>query len=151
MYITVDGNRALTTCGYRVDYEFLSGINVSANEDVRLSRLICDRVGLDGPVPVEFDLCPLEESLMVGLLTDTEYDIFALNRLCPGIVELRIESSFAVLDAQALSEVDAANLAFFVLEDLCLSPAGVEFDSVALAEFLILPAHRHFFVGFKAV
>ena len=146
MYITVDGNRALTACGDRVDYEFLSGINVSANEDVRLSRLICNRIGLDGLVPVEFDLCSLEEGFVVSLLTDTEYDIFTLDRLCLGIVKLRIESSFAVLDAQALSEVDAANFSFFILEDLCLAPACVEFDAVALAEFLILDAHRHFFV-----
>ena len=115
VYITVDGNRALTARSDCVDYEFLSGVNVSANEDVRLSRLICDRVGLDGLVPVEFNLCSLEERLMVGLLAYTEYDIFTLDRLCLRIVELRIESSFAVLDAQALSEVDAADLAFFVL------------------------------------
>ena len=115
VYITVDGNRALTAGGDRVDYEFLSGINVSANEDVRLSRLVCDRVGLDGLVSVEFNLCSLEERLMVGFLSDAEYDVFALNRLRLGIVELRIESSFAVLDAQALSEVDAADLSFFVL------------------------------------
>ena len=146
VYITVDGNRALTTCSDRVDYEFLSGINVSANEDVRLSRLVCNRVGLDGLVPVEFDLCSLEEGFVVGLLTDTEYDIFALDRLSLGIVKLRIESSLAVLDAQALSEVDAADLAFFVLEDLGLAPARVEFDAVALAELLVLAAHRHFFV-----
>ena len=115
VYVTVDGNRALTAGSDCVDDEFLSGVNVSANEDVRLSRLVCNRVGFDGLVPVEFNLCPLEESFVVGLLTDTEYYEFTLDRLCLGIIELRIEVSFAVLDAQALSEVDAANFPFLSL------------------------------------
>ena len=83
---------------------------------------------------------------MVGLLTDAEHYIVTIDGDLLGIIELRIESAFAVLDAEAFPEFYAFDLAAGILEDLSLAPACMQFDAVALAQLLILAAHRHLIV-----
>ena len=40
----MDGESSFLTCCDGVDSELRSGVNVSANEDVRLSSLVCERI-----------------------------------------------------------------------------------------------------------
>ena len=146
----VQGNRAFAAHGQRVDHELLAGNDVAAGEDVGFCSLVSDRIDDGGTVAVKFHLRTCQQFLPVDLLADAVQHGRAVLAAGLVVVELRIESAFGVLDADALAERDAGCLAVLGA-DLSLAPAVVDHDAVRLAEFLVFLAHGHFVIAFEAV
>ena len=149
MNASVHGFACELTAGNRIDRKPCAVVYITACEDIFFCGLEGNRICLDRAISVDFNSGSLEEVAHDDGLTDGQQDVVTaeLDRFV--LVILRVEASFAVLDAGALLEDDTGDLAVLG-EDLLRTPAVHDFDAFCLCVFDFIVCRRHFILAFKA-
>ena len=110
-----------------VDCKLRSAVHVAAHEDVRLCRLIGERVRNGIVAVMELDFGAFEQIIPLDGLTDCKDDVLRFDGDRVVFVVFGIESlGFGIDDAQALLEHDRFDGAVFVFEDLFRTPTVVD-------------------------
>ena len=105
--VSVQGYSAFASHCESINYELLTGYDISACEDVRICSLESDWICDDEASRRELNLCTLEECAVIRLLSDGEEYCCAGFLCCFLVIELRIESALSVLNRYAFSELNA--------------------------------------------